>query len=61
MESSMSLFEIDKQLAELAKFVANDDLGHVVEKEAWRAVDELLDARNELGRVAVDVELESGK
>jgi hypothetical protein len=50
---------IDGELRELANFVVQDDVGHVREREAWARINELLDIRNELGRLPVGLTVEA--
>lgn len=50
--------EIDNELTELSNFVQQEDVGYVRDKEAWARINELLDMRNELGRLPLILEVE---
>ena len=56
-----SLTDIDEQLSALSAFLSDPDVGHVMRKEGWEAVDSLLDQRNALGKLVVDVVVADGK
>lgn len=49
--SSNSYEEIDRQLTERSQVAFDPETGNMKRQEAWERIDELLDMRNDLGRL----------
>lgn len=51
----MTRLEIINQLIPLSEFIRQDDVGHVMRREAWEAIDSLLDQLLEIEFVESEV------
>lgn len=53
----MDRAEIYEQLLPLSEFVKDPDAGHVMRREAWAVIDDLLDKLVEIQKLPIDIEL----